>query len=162
MPMVVPMMPEPTLLALTIMASSAEASLFPIRPPSSATMAPCAASRPKARPATAMAASSMGASEKTVKKAIEAPRLMARSFHQPANATFRSRHVSESMQEPILPGQAGPGTANVLTWPLTGRNFLLFLWRGLDREVVAVPDASCEKWLRFSLTRPSGSARRVA
>ena len=45
---------------------------MPIRPPSSPTMAPCAASRPKASPATAIAASSMGASEKTVKKAMEA------------------------------------------------------------------------------------------
>ena len=102
-PIVVPTIPEPTLLALAIMVSSADASLVPMRPPSSPTMAPCAASRPKASPATAMAASSMGASENTVKKAMEAPRLMARSFHQPASATFRSRPVSENMQEPILP-----------------------------------------------------------
>jgi hypothetical protein len=36
---------------------------------------------------------------------MEAPRLMARSFHQPANAAFKSRPVSENMQGPILTGE---------------------------------------------------------
>jgi hypothetical protein len=40
-------------------------------------MAPCAASCPKGEPATLMAASSIGASEKTVKKEMDAPKLMA-------------------------------------------------------------------------------------
>ena len=53
-------------LALSIMACSASALLPPIRPLSWSTMAPRAASRPKARPAMAMAISRIGASENSV------------------------------------------------------------------------------------------------
>ena len=63
---------------------------------------------------------------KQLKKAMEAPRLMARSFHQPAAATFKSRHVSESMRDRSRRARE-PGIVSTLTWPLTGRNFPLFL-----------------------------------
>ena len=72
-------------LALAIMPSSAAPVCPPISPPSSSTIAPSAASRPKASLATAMTTSSIGAGENTVKKAIAAPRLLARLFHQPAS-----------------------------------------------------------------------------
>src|SRR4051812_8475720 len=44
-----------------------------------------------------MAASSMGAREKTVKKAMDAPKLMARSAHQPSKAAFSRRQNSASI-----------------------------------------------------------------
>src|SRR4051812_40283282 len=85
-----PTTPESKCPALAIMASSAAPVWPPTSPPSSSTIAPCAASRLNASPATAIATSSIGASEKTVKKAIAAPRLMARSFHHPASAVLNS------------------------------------------------------------------------
>jgi hypothetical protein len=42
----------------------------------------------------------MGASEKTVKKAIDAPKLMARSAHQPLKAALKRSQASVSIAHP--------------------------------------------------------------
>jgi hypothetical protein len=49
-----------------------------------------------------MAASSIGASEKTVKKEMDAPKLMARSFHQPRAAILRRRWNSKNVLMALL------------------------------------------------------------
>ena len=66
MPMSEAVMPVLGSLALAIIACSASALLPPIRPLSCSTMAPRAASWPKANPAMAMAISRIGASENSV------------------------------------------------------------------------------------------------
>ena len=54
-----------------------------------------------------MAASSMGARENTVKKAMDAPKLMARrSAHQPSKAAFKRRQKSARSRASLLCGGA--------------------------------------------------------
>jgi hypothetical protein len=60
-------------------------------------MAPWVASRPNTSPAMAITASSIGASENTVKNAMAAPKLIARSFHHPIAATRTRRAISNSI-----------------------------------------------------------------
>src|SRR3982751_1555873 len=54
-----------------------------------------------------MATSSMGARENTVKKAMDAPKLMARSAHQPSKAAFKRRQSSASIVGLVASGLEG-------------------------------------------------------
>jgi hypothetical protein len=61
----------------------------------------------------------MGASEKTVKKEMDAPKLMARSFHQPRAAILSRRWNSENLMAFLLvhdrPGAYEGYNNNVVT-----------------------------------------------
>src|SRR3954468_6979364 len=88
-----------------------------------------------------MAASSMGARENTVKKAMDAPKLMARSAHQPSKAAFRRRQNSESIVGLVacLPDRLA-STITGVCWDtlLLQRSTLSCMWDGTKPSCTAV------------------------